>query len=100
MTESLDELSGMVATLFSPILNRGRDALPMLLEHPFGPNETGVCLFFKTYRLFRSYQTFPDTGFCSDYYGFSCHGNIFPFGISTFCLETQTGKFHFSLCGT
>ncbi|KAG6860960.1 hypothetical protein C0995_005624 [Termitomyces sp. Mi166 len=39
--ESLDELSELTSTLFSPILNRGRDALPMIPDHPFGPNEKG-----------------------------------------------------------
>lgn len=41
-TESLDELSQLASTLFSPITNRGRDPLPLLPEHPFGPNEKGV----------------------------------------------------------
>lgn len=49
LTESLDELSEMASTLFSPILNRGRDALPMLPEHPFGPNESGVSFFSFPY---------------------------------------------------
>jgi insulysin len=40
--EPLDELVSMVSTLFSPILNRGREPLPMIEEHPFGQNEIGV----------------------------------------------------------
>jgi hypothetical protein len=41
-TDSLDELTDMVVPLFSPILNRQRDSLPMFSEHPFGPEESGV----------------------------------------------------------
>lgn len=40
--ESLDELSDLVSNLFSPVLNRGQDPLPMIYDHPFGPNEMGV----------------------------------------------------------
>ena len=43
--ESLDELSDLVSTLFSPILNRGQDPLPIIHDHPFGPNETSVSQF-------------------------------------------------------
>jgi len=42
LLESLDELADLAATLFSPIPNRGRDALPMINEHPFGPDQKGV----------------------------------------------------------
>ena len=40
--ESLDDLTEIVTTLFSPILNRGKEALPMIKEHPFGVDEKGV----------------------------------------------------------
>jgi insulysin len=40
--DSLDYLADLVSTLFSPILNRGQDPLPMINDHPFGPNEMGV----------------------------------------------------------
>lgn len=40
--ESLDDLSELAAKMFSPIPNRGRDPLPMIDEHPFGPEEKGV----------------------------------------------------------
>ena len=43
ITESLDDLSVMVADLFSPIQNRSQEPLPMIPDHPFGPNEMGVC---------------------------------------------------------
>lgn len=42
VVESLDELSTIVSQLFSPIPNRGLSALPMINQHPFGPNEMGV----------------------------------------------------------
>ena len=38
----MDELTEIVTTLFSPIPNRGQEALPMIREHPFGANEKGV----------------------------------------------------------
>ena len=44
--ESLDELADMVASLFSPIPNRGREPLHMINDHPFGPNEMGVSTYF------------------------------------------------------
>ena len=40
--ESLDDLTEIVTTLFSSIPNRGREALPMIKEHPFGVDEKGV----------------------------------------------------------
>ena len=40
--ESLDDLTEIVTTLFSPIPNRGQEALPMIKEHPFGVDEKGV----------------------------------------------------------
>lgn len=40
--ESLDELSEMVSTLFSPIQRGPVDPLPLIADHPFGENEKGV----------------------------------------------------------
>lgn len=40
--ESLDELSDMASKLFSPIVRRGNDPLPMINDHPFGAAEKGV----------------------------------------------------------
>ena len=40
--EPLDELAKMVASLFSPIPNRGREPLHMIPGHPFGHDEMGV----------------------------------------------------------
>ena len=40
--ESLDDLTEIVTTLFSPIPNRDQEALPMIKEHPFGVDEKGV----------------------------------------------------------
>jgi hypothetical protein len=41
-TESLDELAILASKLFSPILNRGADPLPMVTSSPVGPDEKGV----------------------------------------------------------
>lgn len=41
-SESLDDLADLAATLFSPIPNRGCEPLPMINDHPFGPEEKGV----------------------------------------------------------
>ncbi|KAK1236433.1 metalloprotease [Marasmius sp. AFHP31] len=46
--ESLDDLSELVATLFSPILNRGIDPLPTIADHPFGPDEKGTLISIPT----------------------------------------------------
>lgn len=43
LAESLDELTELAATLFSPVLNRGQDSAPLILDHPFGKDEMGVC---------------------------------------------------------
>ena len=40
--DSLDDLTKLATTLFSPVPNRGRDALPMINEHPFGADEKCV----------------------------------------------------------
>ncbi|KDQ33027.1 hypothetical protein PLEOSDRAFT_1032530 [Pleurotus ostreatus PC15] len=59
-SESLDELSEMVSKLFSPIPNRGRDALPMITEHPFGPNEMGTQVSVQTIMSFHAVEiSFP-----------------------------------------
>lgn len=42
LTESLDELSDMVSRHFSPVQKRREDHLPIINDHPFGPNEMGV----------------------------------------------------------
>ncbi|KZT27341.1 hypothetical protein NEOLEDRAFT_1176768 [Neolentinus lepideus HHB14362 ss-1] len=46
--ESLDELSELVVNLFSPVPNRGRDALPMINDHPFGPEQRGTLVSVQT----------------------------------------------------
>ena len=40
--DSLDELTNLAVTLFSPIRNRGMDPLPMIDSHPFGEEQKGV----------------------------------------------------------
>ncbi|RDB21223.1 hypothetical protein Hypma_011756 [Hypsizygus marmoreus] len=58
--ESLDELSELASKLFSPIPNRGRDPLPMLPEHPFGPNEKGTLVSVQTIMSFHALEiSFP-----------------------------------------
>ncbi|KAI0093889.1 insulin-degrading enzyme [Irpex rosettiformis] len=46
--ESLDELSDTVSTLFSPIINKLVDPLPMINGHPFGPDEMGTIVSAQT----------------------------------------------------
>ncbi|KAF8965197.1 Metalloenzyme, LuxS/M16 peptidase-like protein [Flammula alnicola] len=58
--ESLDELADLAATLFSPIPNRGRDPLPMINEHPFGPEEKGTLVSVQTVMAFHAVEiSFP-----------------------------------------
>jgi insulysin len=56
LTDSLDHLSELVSNLFSPIPNRGRDPLPSIPDHPFGPDEKGVRLIFTTHLCYWLYQ--------------------------------------------
>ncbi|KAF9495865.1 hypothetical protein BDN71DRAFT_1447054 [Pleurotus eryngii] len=59
-SESLDELSELVSKLFSPTPNRGREALPMITEHPFGPNEMGTQVSVQTIMSFHAVEiSFP-----------------------------------------
>jgi insulysin len=44
--DSLDRLSDLAVNLFSPIPNRGQTPLPSIPDHPFGPDEKGVCFNF------------------------------------------------------
>ncbi|KAH9945848.1 Metalloenzyme, LuxS/M16 peptidase-like protein [Epithele typhae] len=58
--ESLDELAAMVAKLFSPIPNRGREPLHMIPDHPFGPNEMGTLVSVHTIMAFHALEiSFP-----------------------------------------
>ncbi|KAH8117077.1 insulin-degrading enzyme [Phellopilus nigrolimitatus] len=58
--ESLDELTQLAATLFSPILNRGQDPTPFIPEHPFGPDERGTIIHVKTIMDFYAFElSFP-----------------------------------------
>lgn len=41
-TESVHDLATLVAERFSPILKRSNDPLPMITDHPFGPQQKGV----------------------------------------------------------
>ncbi|KIK90629.1 hypothetical protein PAXRUDRAFT_831530 [Paxillus rubicundulus Ve08.2h10] len=58
--ESLDELSDMVSKYFSPILNRGQDPLPIINDHPFGPDEMGTLVSVQTIMSFHAVEiSFP-----------------------------------------
>ena len=46
LVDSLDRLSDLAVNLFSPIPNRGQTPLPSIPDHPFGPDEKGVCFTF------------------------------------------------------
>lgn len=85
-TESLDELSQLASTLFSPIANRGRDPLPLIPEHPFGLNEKGVITLIIILVVYLT--SFPDPRLCQNHYGFSCTRDIIPIGLSAPFLET------------
>ena len=49
--EPLDELSDIVSTLFSPILNKPVEALPLIKDHPFGPDEMGVSVPLPSFSI-------------------------------------------------
>ena len=76
-TDSLDCLSELAATLFSPIPNRGQVPLPSIPDHPFGPKEKGV-RFALIARL--CYLAVPtpnvDSGPRTNDQGLPRHGNI------------------------
>jgi insulysin len=58
--EPLDELADMVSTLFTPIKNRGQDPLPIIPDHPFGPNEMGTLVSVQTVKAFHAIEiSFP-----------------------------------------
>lgn len=58
--ESLDDLSKMTTGLFSPILNRGQDPLPMINDHPFGSSEVGTLVSVQTIMNFHAVEvSFP-----------------------------------------
>ncbi|KAF8163442.1 Metalloenzyme, LuxS/M16 peptidase-like protein [Crassisporium funariophilum] len=58
--ESLDELTELATKFFSPIPNRGRDALPMINEHPFGPDQKGTLVSVQTIMAFHALEiSFP-----------------------------------------
>ncbi|KAF8136542.1 Metalloenzyme, LuxS/M16 peptidase-like protein [Boletus edulis] len=58
--ESLDELSDMVSCNFSPVLKRCEDQLPILNDHPFGPNEMGTLVRVETIMSFHAVElSFP-----------------------------------------
>lgn len=52
--ESLDDLTNMAATMFSPISNIGSNPAPVIPDHPFGPDERSVCFFWS--RVYYRFQ--------------------------------------------
>lgn len=52
--ESLEELTHMVVSLFSPISNRGLDPRPVSTQPVWGPNEMGSIIFIKTVKDYYS----------------------------------------------
>ncbi|KAE9393629.1 insulin-degrading enzyme [Gymnopus androsaceus JB14] len=46
--ESLDELAELASKTFSPIPNRQAEPLPMIYDHPFGPDEKGTMISVPT----------------------------------------------------
>ncbi|KAI5119937.1 hypothetical protein M0805_002126 [Coniferiporia weirii] len=58
--ESLDELTQLASSLFSPIQNRGQDPAPIIPEHPFGKDERGTIIHVKTIMDFYAFElSFP-----------------------------------------
>ncbi|KAN0077100.1 Metalloenzyme, LuxS/M16 peptidase-like protein [Tylopilus felleus] len=58
--ESLDELSDMVSRHFSPVLKRREGQLPIINDHPFGPNEMGTLVRVQTVMDFYTVElSFP-----------------------------------------
>ncbi|KAJ6490605.1 Metalloenzyme, LuxS/M16 peptidase-like protein [Mycena vitilis] len=58
--ESLDELSVLASQLFTPILNRGADPLPMVTSSPVGPDEKGTLVAVQTIMTFHALEiSFP-----------------------------------------
>ncbi|KAG1761690.1 Metalloenzyme, LuxS/M16 peptidase-like protein [Suillus occidentalis] len=58
--EPLDALADMVSTLFTPIKNREQDPLPIIPDHPFGPNEMGTLVSVQTVKAFHAIEiSFP-----------------------------------------
>jgi hypothetical protein len=91
--ESLDDLTEIVTTLFSPIPNRGQEALPMIKEHPFGVDEKGVSCAPNLrilQRIHCAHRLPLDSCVRPDNHGLTCIGNFVPFGIPTTILETKT----------
>ncbi|KAH6918433.1 insulin-degrading enzyme [Coprinopsis sp. MPI-PUGE-AT-0042] len=58
--ESLDELSTLVSSMFSPVPNRGSQGLPTFNEHPYGDNERGTLVSVATVMSFHVLEvSFP-----------------------------------------
>lgn len=100
LTESLDELSDLVVRLFSAVPNRGRDALPMINDHPFGPEQKGVRIYIGRNIVMKADSLWVDTCLCANCYVFPCTWDLIPFGVPGPFLEAQTRHFHIPFCGS
>lgn len=87
--EPLDELSDIVSTLFSPILNKPVEALPLIKDHPFGPDEMGVSISLPHFSIIAA-----DKADYLEDYGFRSNDNeclllraVFPDSLSSALLE-------------
>ncbi|KAI0952754.1 hypothetical protein AcW1_007154 [Taiwanofungus camphoratus] len=54
--ESLDELSKIVVSLFSPIMYRGLDPRPIIMEPAWGQAEMGSIIFIKTVKDYHAFS--------------------------------------------
>ena len=82
----------MVASLFSPIPNRGREPLHMINDHPFGPNEMGVSTYFPS-SLEEMLTSHIDISVSADHHVVPCTGDQFPATILASVLAPQTCRF-------
>ncbi|KAF8559745.1 hypothetical protein OG21DRAFT_1550390 [Imleria badia] len=58
--ESLDELSDMISRHFSPVLKHREDQLPIINDHPFGPDEMDTLVRVQTIMSFHAVElSFP-----------------------------------------
>ena len=68
--ESLDDLAAMVNKLFSPISYGDVEPLPLINDHPFGNDESGVS--FSHSLLQSSSNDWVDLGICPNYHELPC----------------------------
>ena len=91
MIEPLNELADLVAELFSPIANRGRDPLPMIHDNP--STSEGVRLVCQ-YEL--KHHSWPVTAVrvSTDNHGISYGRNNIPSRLATTIVAPQAGPIY------